>query len=108
MLAEFSIVPLDKGASLSAHVARMLDLVDRSGLAYLLTPMGTMVEGDADAVWDLVRACHREMAAHSGRVLTTVRVDDKKGATGQLQKKVASVERKLGRSLRTTAAEPAP
>jgi len=45
MLVEFSITPIGRGESLSEDVARILDLVDRSGLNYKLTPMGTIVEG---------------------------------------------------------------
>ena len=46
VLLEFSMTPLDKGESVSAYVARSLDIVDRSGLPYQLTPMGTIVEGE--------------------------------------------------------------
>lgn len=102
MLAEFSILPLDRGVRLSAAVAEMLDIVDRSGLAYVLTPMGTVVEGEPGAVWDLVRTCHETMARSSERVLTTVRVDEKKGARDQLSAKIRSVEGRLGRTLRSS------
>jgi uncharacterized protein YqgV (UPF0045/DUF77 family) len=35
------------------------------------------------------------------RVSTIVKIDDRKGATGQLDGKVKGVERRLGRKLRT-------
>ena len=38
--------PLDKGESLSQYVARSLDIIDKSGLPYQLTPMGTIIEGE--------------------------------------------------------------
>ncbi len=44
-LMEFSMIPLDKGASFSEYVARILKIVDESGLDYQLNPMGTVVEG---------------------------------------------------------------
>ena len=45
VLIEFAMTPRAKGDSVSADVARILDVIDRSGLAYQLTPMGTIVEG---------------------------------------------------------------
>jgi len=54
VLLEFSMSPLDKGISLSPYVARSLDIIDKSGLPYQLTPMGTIVEDEWDQVMALV------------------------------------------------------
>ena len=45
VMIEFSMYPLDKGESLSPYVARILDVIDRSGVTYRLNPMGTVLEG---------------------------------------------------------------
>lgn len=45
MVVEFSVVPVGGGEELAGPIARILDLVDRSGLPYRLTAMGTIVEG---------------------------------------------------------------
>ena len=42
-LVEFSMFPTEQTQSKSAFVARVLDIVDRSGLAYQLTPMGKLL-----------------------------------------------------------------
>ncbi len=99
MLAEFTIVPLDKGESLSEYVSKVLDLVDESGLEYRLTPMGTVVEGDWDDVMDLIRRCHMHMREHSNRVSTSIKIDDREGAVDRLDGKIRSVESKLGKTL---------
>ena len=100
MLAFFSISPLDKGESLSEFVAASLDLIDRSGLPYKSGPMGTTVEGEWDEVMQLVRDCHMLMRGSSKRIATSIKIDDRVGATGRLSGKVASIEAKLGRKLR--------
>jgi uncharacterized protein (TIGR00106 family) len=102
VIAEFSIAPIreDGGDSLSEFVAEMIDLVDRSGLDYRLTAMGTLVEGDRDAVFDLVRECHEAMIGRAPRVLTTIRIDDRRGVKDGLSAKVRSVEKKLGRDVK--------
>lgn len=93
MLAEFSIVPLDKGAdSLSVHVAQILAIVRESGLDYQLTAMGTIVEGDSDKVFSLLKQCHLAMTAVSSRVSTSIKIDDRRGAKGRLTGKIRSVE----------------
>ncbi|MBS3816548.1 MAG: MTH1187 family thiamine-binding protein [Candidatus Thermoplasmatota archaeon] len=100
MLAEFSIVPLDKGVSLSKYVSKILDKVDKSGLEYQLTPMGTIVEGEWDEVMDLIKRCHGEMKEHSDRVETKISIDDRKGAENRITGKIKSVEETLGRELK--------
>ncbi len=100
MLIEFSIVPIGASSSLSAKIAEVLDIVDASGLPYRLTPMGTIVEGDWDELMRLVKKCHRRMMRHEERVLTRIIIDDRKGKKGRMDRKVRSVEKRLGRSLR--------
>jgi uncharacterized protein YqgV (UPF0045/DUF77 family) len=46
VLLEFAMAPGGKGESVSEYVARILDVIDRSGVPYQLTPMGTILEGD--------------------------------------------------------------
>ena len=101
MLAEFSVTPIGKGTSVSEYVARCLAIVDKSGLDYRLNPMGTVVEGPFDEVLALIAKCHKAVAKDCERVSTVVKIDDRRGATGQLESKVTRVEEALGRKLKT-------
>ena len=100
MLIEFSIVPIGASGSVGAKVAEVLDIVDSSGLSYKLTPMGTIVEGEWDELLQLVKECHMKMMKHEERVLTRITIDDRKGKTGNIDRKVRSIEKRLGRSLK--------
>lgn len=100
MLIEFSIVPIGASSSVGAKVAEVLDLVDSSGLSYKLTPMGTIVEGEWDELLQLVKECHMKMMKHEERVLTSIIIDDRKGKAGNIDRKVRSIEKRLGRSLK--------
>jgi len=100
MLVEFSIVPLDKGIHLSEYIAQVLELVEKSGLDYHLHAMGTLVEGEWDEVLPLIKECHMRIRKISARVLTTIKIDDREGATGRIQGKRAAVEKTLGRKLK--------
>lgn len=100
MLAEFSVVPLGKGESVSQYVAECLRIVHGSGLDYRLNPMGTVVEGGYDEVMDVIRRCHMAVISMCPRVITTVKIDDRVGVTGMMEHKVRSVEEKAGTVLK--------
>ena len=99
MLASFSVVPIGVGEELKDHIARVLDLIDTSGLPYKLGAMQTTVEGEADQVLTLIMKCHQAMLAEAPRVLTHIAIDDRKGAVGRLEGKVTDVEDVLERKL---------
>jgi uncharacterized protein (TIGR00106 family) len=101
VLLEFSMSPLSAGESVSAYVARSLDIIDKSGLPYQLTPMGTIIEGEWPQVMAVVTACFDAMRADCSRISTSIKVDYRAGPGGRLKSKVASVQEKLGRQLST-------
>ena len=101
VLLEFSIAPVGQGESVSAHVTRILDLIDRSGVAYQLTPMGTILEGEWAEVMAVVSRCFETLAADFPRVGLHLKVDYRAGPAGRLQSKIAKVEQTLGRKLKT-------
>jgi len=101
VMVEFSVVPLGKGVSLSRVVARVLKIVAESGVSYRANPMGTVLEGTWDEVLDVVKKCHDEAMRKGGRVVTSIKIDDRKGVQHRMEKKISSVERKLGLKLRT-------
>ena len=100
-LMEFSMIPLDKGGHFSEYVARTLTIIDESGLDYRLNPMGTVVEGEWDELVALLTRCYKAMDEHADRITATVKFDCKKGVTGALTGKVASVQSKVDRTLKT-------
>ena len=101
VLLEFSMTPLGKGESVGKYVARSLDIIDKSGVSYRLNPMGTVLEGSWDEVFRVVRACYKRMSKDCPRISVAIKVDARKGATGRLEGKVKSVEKRLGRKLKT-------
>jgi uncharacterized protein (TIGR00106 family) len=100
VLLEFSIFPLDKGESVSPFVARCIDIVDHSGLSYRTHAMGTVLEGGYDDVMEVVRKCFENLAADCSRIECSMKLDFRKGQTNRLEAKIASIEQKLGRTLR--------
>ena len=101
VLLEFSMFPTSMGESKSAYVARILDIIDQSGVAYQLTPMGTILEGEWADVMAVVTACFEAMRADCPRIEVALKVDYRQGEASRLVAKIASVEDKLGRKLST-------
>jgi uncharacterized protein (TIGR00106 family) len=99
-LLEFSMFPTEQTQSKSAFVARVLDIVDKSGLEYQLTPMGTLIEGETvEEVLEVINKAYEELQIDCDRVYSSIKIDYRKGPVGRLNKKVGSVEAKLGRKL---------
>ena len=98
LIAEFSIVPVGAGVSLSPFVAECLRIVKDSGLKHQLTPMGTVLEGDGEKVVSTIMACHHQVLRMSERVVTSIKIDDRRDRPADMERKVRSVEEKLGRS----------
>ena len=101
VLLEFSMSPSTKGDSMSPYVARSLDIIDKSGLPYQLTPMGTIIEGEWAEVMAVVGACFEAMKTDCDRIGAHIKVDYRAGPGGRLKSKVESVQQKLGRKLST-------
>ena len=80
-------------------MAEALAIVDASGLPYKLGAMHTTIEGDTDEVMDVILRCHRRVLELAPRVLTSITIDDRKGATGRIEGKVRDVEEVLGKRL---------
>ena len=95
MIAEFSIVPVGAGVSLSPFVAECLRIVKESGLKHQLTPMGTVLEGDGEKVMAAIMACHSRILQMSDRVVTSIKIDDRRDRPADMERKVRSVEEKL-------------
>jgi uncharacterized protein (TIGR00106 family) len=101
VLLEFAMSPTGEGESLSRHVARIVDIIDRSGVTYQLTAMGTILEGDWDQVMGVVSDCFRALQVDCRRIGMNLKLDYRAGTESRLVSKVDAVEGHVGRKLRT-------
>ena len=101
VLLEFAMAPTGQGESMSAQVARILDVIDKSGVPYQLTPMGTILEGEWEDVMRVVGACFRALQPDCPRISMNCKMDYRAGSGSRLRSKIARVEEHLGRKLKT-------
>lgn len=82
--------------SLSGYVAEVEKKLKEFDLKTLLTPVGTILEGDLDVVLQAVRAAHEVPFSQGAlRVGTTLRIDERRDKEITMEGKVRSVEEKL-------------
>ncbi len=97
-IMEISVVPLGTGTtSVSQYVARAVKVLqDEPDLKYGLTAMGTIVEGDLDRVLGLARRMHQAVLdAGVMRVVTTIKIDDRRDKISSIDSKVTAVKNRL-------------
>jgi len=102
MLFQLTMFPTAKPsrtASSSAAVAKVIDIIDRSGLPYRLGPMSTAIEGEWDEVMAVINRARLALRRQHARLYISITVDDRKGARKRITGKIESVERRLGRKV---------
>lgn len=103
VLLEFSMFPTSdncrEGSSVSKQVAKIIDAIDRSGVSYRLTPMGTVVETDTiREALDIIELAYEQVSG-CDRVYSSLKFDIRRGKKRRLVEKIDSIEEKLGRSV---------
>ena len=98
-IAEVSVVPIGtKSTSLSSYVAGCLKVLEGSGLIYELHGMGTIIEGELKEILDVVLKMHEvPFKAGALRVVTSIKIDDRRDKEASAKAKVESVVRKRSR-----------
>jgi uncharacterized protein (TIGR00106 family) len=97
-IAEISVVPLGtKTPSVSQYVARAVKVLEREkDIKYEMTAMGTIIEGDLDRILAVVKKMHEGTFGEGvARVLTTVKIDDRRDKAQGMKEKVDSLKKKL-------------
>jgi len=103
VLLEFSMFPTSPdgrdGASVSAQVSKIIDAIDKSGVAYQLTPMGTVVETDTMKEALAIIELAYEQLEDCERVYSSLKFDIRKNTKNRLKTKIASIEKVLNREV---------
>jgi uncharacterized protein (TIGR00106 family) len=73
--------------------------VERSGLEYRLTAMGTIIEGPLDQLLAVLKQCLEAVTDDCQRVTCSVKLDYRQASGSRLEAKVQSVESQLGRAV---------
>ncbi len=93
-IVDISVVPIGtKTPGVSEYVKEAVRMIKESGLKYHIAPMGTSVEGDLEEIFQLIQKIHEVMMTMGcQRLLTTIKIDDRRDKKQTMEEKVAKVE----------------
>jgi len=97
-IAEVSVVPLGtQSPSVSQYVARAIKVLEQEKcIKYETTAMGTIIEGDLDRILAVVKKMHEVIFGEGvTRVITTVKIDDRRDKAQSMKAKLDSLKKKL-------------
>lgn len=98
VLLEFAMFPTDKGESVSSQVSKIIKMISESGVAYQLTPMGTVIETETmDEALQIVKQSYEVLEPMCDRIYSSLKFDIRKGKSGRLKQKIDSIEKKIGK-----------
>jgi uncharacterized protein (TIGR00106 family) len=94
IIAEISVVPLGEGTSVSRFVRLAVNELKKTGLKTFSGPMSTSLEATTlDEVLAAVKAAHGAIVkAGAKRVVTTLKIDDRRDKLATMETKVRAVE----------------
>ena len=95
-IAEFTIIPIGVGVSLSKYVATCEKILEETSLSYELHANGTNLEGEWDDVMRAIKTCHvklHEMGVP--RISTVIKIGTRIDREQKMTDKIASVRAKL-------------
>ena len=94
---EISVIPVgSKTTSISDYVAEAVRVLEKEGVKYEVTAMGTIVEGELKELFQLAEKMHRAVFRKGAvRVITSVKIDDRRDKTLSVKSKVEAVKEKL-------------
>jgi len=88
-----------EGSSVSKQVSKVIDAIDKSGVAYQLTPMGTVIETKSmREALDIIELAYEQLG-ECERVYSSLKFDIRKNTKNRLKTKIASVEKNLNRKI---------
>ena len=92
VIAEFTLIPIGVGVSLSNYVAICERVVASSGLTYEMHANGTNLEGDWDEVMQTIKTCHEQLHGLGvPRIATLVKIGTRSDRAQTMAEKVSSV-----------------
>jgi uncharacterized protein (TIGR00106 family) len=93
VIVDLCVVPIGVGVHLAPYIAACEKVLTGAGLKIELHPNGTAIEGEWEAVFAAIEACHQAVHAMGcPRVYTTVKINTRTDKDQRLEDKVASVQ----------------
>jgi len=99
VIVEFSLVPLGVGISVSEFLAPAVKVLERLRVKYEVTPMCTVFEAEnVEEAFAIIKAAHEAVFGENvKRVVTTVKIDDRRDVERGMKEKVEALKKEIER-----------
>ncbi len=96
VIVDICIVPIGVGVSVSSYIAECQRVLTTAGFVPRLHAYGTNIEGEWDAVFAAIKACHEAVHGMGApRISTTLKLGTRTDRKQTIDAKVNSVTEKL-------------
>lgn len=94
IIASISITPIGVGTELHEFVRKAIEEIKRKGIKYEINAMSTVVEvSSLEELFEVVKKAHSAvLEAGAKRVITEVKIDDRKDKDATIESKVSKVK----------------
>ena len=94
IMSQFSIAPIGEGVSLSKYVKIALGVLKKNNIKYKTNDMATVIETkDLETLFRVVEEAHKAVIdAGAKRVITELKIDDRRDKNVKIGYKVESVQ----------------
>ena len=97
IIVELNIIPLGKGVSVSKFLVPALQELEKRMVKYEITPMCTIFKAESvEEAFDVAKAAHvAVIRAGVKRVVTTLKIDDRRDIEKSMDEKVESLKKHI-------------
>jgi uncharacterized protein (TIGR00106 family) len=92
VVVDLCVIPMGGDVSVAKEVKQCVDIIKASGLTYRVHGYGTNIEGEWDAVFAVVKACHEQLHDSGvARISSTLRVGTRIDKQSSIADKIEAV-----------------
>jgi uncharacterized protein (TIGR00106 family) len=94
IIAQLSIAPLGKGTSVSTYVKIVLETLKKEHITFQTNAMATVIETkDIETLFHIVQKAHHAVAAAGAeRIITELKIDDRRDKDATIESKLKSLK----------------
>lgn len=99
-IAEFTVIPIGAGVSLSEYVAACQRVLEKTNLSFEMHANGTNLEGEWEEIMQAIKICHERLHEMGvPRISTVIKIGTRTDRVQLMADKIASVKAELKKDM---------
>jgi uncharacterized protein (TIGR00106 family) len=94
IIAQLSIAPIGKGTSVNTYVKIVIEILKKEHIKFQTNAMATIIETkDLTTLFSIIQKAHLAVvAAGAGRIITEIKIDDRRDKDATMDSKLKSLK----------------